>query len=218
MSQIDRRRLKLAMAALLYVGAVVAALARVFLLSSAGGVRLSARWVMLDFYSNQYYPVQALLDGVNPYDATRFMALYPAFHGYLPYAPMNLVLHLPFGLLPPVPAGIVYFILTALLAIVLAHLALRLASVSAGSRRVLLVAAAMLFSRPGQWALLLGQLSILLTLTTHAVLLDNSRSQLRSGLGHVLPGLRSSSRRRIGRNLPPVLLDADTSFRAVLLN
>ena len=183
MNHSDRQRFKLAMAALVYGGAVVAAVARVFLLNRVGGVRLSARWVMLDFYSNQYYPVQAVLHGVDPHNSTRFLALYPAFHGYPPYAPMNLLLHLPFGLLPPLPAGILYFIFTALLAIVLAQFALRLADVSAHGGRVLLVAAAILLSRPGQWALLLGQVAILLTLATYAILLDKSRSQLRSGLG-----------------------------------
>jgi hypothetical protein len=183
MSQVDHRRLKLSIAALLYVGAVAFALARVFLLSSAGHVRLNARWVMLDFYSNQYYPVRALLDGVDPHNSTRLMALYPVSHGYLPYTPMNLVLHLPFGLLPPVPAGIAYFIFTALLTIVLAHFALRLAGVRADSGRALLVAAAILLSRPGQWALLLGQVAILLTLATYSILLDNSWSPLRNGLG-----------------------------------
>ncbi len=173
----------LPMAALLYLGAVAFALARVFILSSAGHMRLNASWVMLDFYSNQYYPVRALLDGVNPHNATRLMALYPASHGYLPYAPMNLVLHLPFGLLPPVPAGIAYFVLTALLTIALAHFALRLAGVRADNGRALLVAAVILFSRPGQWALLLGQLAILLTLVTYSILLDHSRSPLHNGLG-----------------------------------
>jgi hypothetical protein len=73
-------------------------------------------------------------------------------------------------LLSPEVAGVGYFLITILLTIPLAYLALRLASLEPQGHRVLLVAAALLLSRPGHWTLLLGQVSILLTVATYLVL------------------------------------------------
>jgi hypothetical protein len=95
---------------------------------------------MTDFAA--YNPVHAVLEGQTPYgrDST-----------FPPYAPLQLVVHLPFALLPPQAAAITYFLFTILLTLALALLALRLARVEVRPERVLALAGAVLLSRPGHW-------------------------------------------------------------------
>ena len=69
---------------------------------------------MNDFYSSVYYPVVAFLNGENPHDRLRLKALYPEVEEYPPYLPLNLVLYLPFGLLPSKVAAIAYFLFSTL--------------------------------------------------------------------------------------------------------
>jgi len=155
------------LAVLLIAVAIGAASARIGLLQQAGEVRLSADWVLTDFYSAAYYPVRAVLEGETPYarDST-----------YPPYAPLHLLIHLPFALLPPDAAGVAYFVFTILLTFALAYLALRLVRLTPRSDQVVLVAALILLSRPGHWTLLLGQVSILLTVATYLVLLEKGQA------------------------------------------
>ncbi len=167
------------MAIAAYAAAIGLALLRAFGLGRVGALRLGAHWAMLDFYANQYFPARALRDGVNPHDASWLLRQYPTPHGYMPYAPLNLVLHLPFTYLPPVAAGVVYFAVCAFSAWGQAYLALRLAKLSATSGRALLVAAALLISRPGQWTLLLGQTGFLLSLVVYWALAETPASDLR---------------------------------------
>jgi hypothetical protein len=182
----EARWVRFSLAAVVYAIAVSAALARVGLLGYARNLRLSAHWVMTDFYSAAYYPVQALLRGDNPHNAEQFVRLYPVADSYPPYAPSNLLFHLPFALLPPVPAAVGYFVLTLLLALPLAYMALRLAGVEATKPRVLLLAGLVFLSRPGHWTLLLGQMSVLLTCATYFVLLYAFRFPALSGLAVLL--------------------------------
>jgi glycosyl transferase family 87 len=190
MSLFERPRIKLALAVLLYVAAVGVALARVGFLDNVRRLRLSAGWVMTDFYTAAYYPVQSLLHGRNPYNSDQFMALYPVTDPYPPYAPSNLLFHLPFGLVPPVLAASAYFVLTSLLTLALARLALRLADVTATTPRVFLLAGMILLSRPGHWTLLLGQVAILLTCGTYFALLHGRQFPARSGVGLFLTFLK----------------------------
>ena len=141
--------------------AIAFAVARVGLLSTAGGIRVGASWAMTDFYSAAYNPVHAVLEGQTPYDRD---STFP------PYAPLQLVVHLPFALLPPHAAAITYFLFTVALTIALAVLTLRLARVELKPEHVLALAGAVLLSRPGHWTLLLGQVSILLTVLTYLIL------------------------------------------------
>jgi len=128
------------------------------LLSTAGGIRVGASWAMTDFYSAAYNPVHAVLEGQTPYDRD---STFP------PYAPLQLVVHLPFALLSPQAAATTYFLFTIGLTLALAVLALRLARVEIKPERVLALTAAVLLSRPGHWTLLLGQVSILLSVLTY---------------------------------------------------
>ena len=161
MSASSRGRARLVLVSSIFALALGFAIARVGLLTEAGGVRLGASWALTDFYSAAYYPVRAVLEGQTPYDRDRT---------YPPYAPTHLLLHLPFAILSPLPAGIAYFLFTALLTLPLALLALRLARVDPKPAQILVTAAAILFSRPGHWTLLLGQVAILLSVLTYVAL------------------------------------------------
>jgi hypothetical protein len=150
-------------------------------LTRAGGLQLGAEWGMMDFYINVYYPVRAFLDGVDPYDPKKFMTLYPVQLPYPVHAPVNLLVHLPFGLLPPKAAGITYFIFSALLVLPLAYMSLRLARVPHGGK-IILLASAILLTRPGHWNLVLGQRGIFLTLATYVALIYARDAPFLSGL------------------------------------
>ena len=171
------------LASVLFVLALGVAVARVGFLTEAAGVRLSANWVMMDFYSGAYYPVRALLTGEDPYDGARFLALYPVVDMYPPYLPLTLLLHLPFGLLPPVVGAAAFFVTTILLTIVLARLALRLAGLRPVVASVILLAALILLSRPGQWNLLLGQRAVELTLATYVAVAYATTAPALAGVG-----------------------------------
>ncbi len=166
----------------IFAAAVLLALFRIFP-RAAGELRFRSVWPMLDFFSNQYYPVRALLDGRNPHNAAEFLAHYPVTQPYLPYSPINLLLHLPFGLLTPALAGAAYFALTALLTVLLARTTLRLTGLHPSRSNTFLLAAAVLLSRPGHTNLVVGQVAVLLTLVAYLILLDSSRSQLVGALG-----------------------------------
>ena len=64
---------------------------------------------MQDFRDAVYYPVVAFLDGVNPYNAPRYLAAYPVAAEFPPYSPLALLVHLPFGLMPFRVAELAYF-------------------------------------------------------------------------------------------------------------
>jgi hypothetical protein len=127
---------------------------------------------MTNFYSAAYNPVHAVLEGQTPYDRD---STFP------PYAPLQLVVHLPFALLPPQVAAITYFLFTILLTLALALLALRLARVEVRPERVLALAGAVLLSRPGHWTLLLGQVSIVLTVLTYVIFVYERSNPTLSG-------------------------------------
>ena len=171
-----------AVAAALFAAAVGVAVLRVGALTHVGSLRVGAPVAMNDFYSSIYYPVLAFVHGENPHDRERLKALYPQVEEYPPYLPVNLVLYLPFSLLPPKGAAVAFFVLSAVLTLPLSVVALRLAGSVPSPWRVLLVAALLLLSRPGHWALISGQHAIILTLLSYVALLQARRSPVLSGL------------------------------------
>lgn len=115
---------------------------------------------MADFRDAIYFPVVAWLEGHNPYDPADFRATYPVTASFAPYAPHTLVVHLPFGVLPPRLAASLYFVVTLALLAILAHVVLQLGGVQPTTARTFALAAAFVLSRPGQSTLFLGQYSI----------------------------------------------------------
>jgi hypothetical protein len=125
---------------------------------------------LIDFRDQAYYPVRALLEGNNPYDAARFVREYPAVKVFAPYSPVLLVLFLPFGLLPLGAAQAAYYLVTVVLVLVLARMALRLGGWPATTAQIFAVATLILCSRPGEWNAVLGQFAVLGALAICAAL------------------------------------------------
>jgi hypothetical protein len=127
-------------------------------------------WGLVDFRDAIYYPVVALLDGNNPYDAVAYAGTYPVGNTFPPYLPLTLLVHLPFGLMPNTAAAVAYLLTTALLTLLVAVLSLRLVRVQPSWSGVFLIAALILLSRPGYWNLYLGQYSATLAVGCYAAL------------------------------------------------
>lgn len=140
-------------------------------------------WGLQDFRDAIYYPVVALLQGYNPYDAGRYLATYPVGNSFPMYSPLMLLLHLPFGLLPFAAAEVSYFVVSAGLTLVLVHLALRLCGLGTDGRAVFFLGALFVLSEPGQWNLYLGQSAVTLAVATYAALYFASRRRWVAALG-----------------------------------
>ena len=138
---------------------------------------------LVDFRDQAYYPVRALLDGNNPYDAEHFMRTYPAVKVFAPYSPVLLVLFLPFGLLPLEQAQLAYFLFNLGLVLVLARLALRLSGWPATAAQVFGAATLILVSRPGEWNALLGQFAVLGCVATYVALVYGETRPWLAGIG-----------------------------------
>lgn len=177
-------------AATLLVGAILVALLRVTSLGSVGGVRLGATSAMSDFKSTVYYPARAYADGVNPYDAEQYLARYPAPEPVRLYPPAMFLVFRPFAALPLEAAMRLQAVLTLVLSGLLAYVSLRLARVPASPAAVLLVWGLVLLSRPGQWNLLQGQITLLVVLGVYAALASGRASPMIAGAGLALSLLK----------------------------
>jgi hypothetical protein len=139
-------------------GAVVAGLSyRAAMKLNIPGKPDIQRWVMADFRDVIYYPIVAVIQGKNPYDAPSYVATYPVRCGFV-YPPLTLLVHLPFGLLPFRAAELAYYVFTIVLTVTLARLLLFFVGADRGW--TLGLAALILASRPGHWNLLLGQSTV----------------------------------------------------------
>ena len=153
------RRSRVSLAVLALIAALGIAMLRVTTLSDVGGVRLSADWALTDFQSTIYYPVRAFIDGVNPYDSAPYRARYPAAETFPPFLPSTLLIHLPFGVMPLRLAKAGYVVFSVGLIVLLGRVAVRASGVTSWTA-ALVAAALVTLSRPGQWNLLLGQVTL----------------------------------------------------------
>src|SRR4051794_37709504 len=112
---IARPRLVAAIGVLLFVLGLTLALVRGGSIRDAGGLRLGAPWVMVDFRHVVYYPTRAFWEGLNPYDSSKYMERYPVDIPVSLYPPITFVLFAPFGALPLAIATGAYFLLTVVL-------------------------------------------------------------------------------------------------------
>ena len=177
-------------AVLVFGLAILIALLRVGVFSEVAGVRFAARWAMIDFHSGVYYPIRAMLTGENPYDRERFLALYPVGDGFPPYPPATLLFHLPFGLLPPTVADLLYAVFTVGVMLLLALVALRATQRHASLTSVVMLAGVLLLTRPGHWNLVLGQRAAELALGTYLALFATARQPWLGGAGLALSMLK----------------------------
>ena len=128
------------------------------------------RWGLADFRDNAYYAVVALRHGDNPYDATTYTRRYPVGNPFPPYAPLTLALYAPLAMMPLPWAELVFWVVTALLAVPLVGLALAACGARRDAAVLMVVAAVVLLSRPGHWNLVLGQSAMLLAVATFGAL------------------------------------------------
>jgi len=212
MKRFTREHWRLLVAVLLFIFAISLAILRVTTLSQGFGIRLSANWAMVDFKTNVYYPVISFWNGGNPYDRETHLALYPAAEGMAPYLPSTFLLYLPFGLMPVDESALLYFVLTIALTVLLAYASFKFNDLKVSSAAVLLVAALILLSRPGQWNLLLGQLTAPAVLASYVALYYGRTSPLVSGLGLAVSMFKPS----FGLPLAALML-ARGNTRAVVL-
>ncbi|MFQ5666142.1 MAG: glycosyltransferase family 87 protein [Candidatus Binatia bacterium] len=156
---------------------VLAFLCVVALVSYRAATRLNVpghpddiNWVLQDFRDAVYYPAVAFLQGKNPYDPERYMAAYPVSRPLPLYGPVNLLIHLPFGLLPFEYSELAYYAFTILLTLALARLTLGLSGLPVSVPHTCGLAALILLSRPGQMNLLLGQVTLQCVIATYLAL------------------------------------------------
>lgn len=203
----------LVLGAALFVGIIALYGYRVHsLLTPAGPVEDPALWGMEDFRTVVYFPVRAMLEGVNPYYSSRFIAAYPTDEPFGLYSPAVLLLHLPFGLLPRGPAHFAFFVWSALLIPVLAFLLLRVASLDVTPARVFWLAAFIAAGRPVYMMLTLGQSALIFVIGVVLALHYAGSRPMLSGLGLALAVLKPT----FGVPLV-VLMLARRDYRAVRL-
>jgi hypothetical protein len=177
----DRTRTVLAAAAFAAISALVAV--RTVANLNIPGRPTVERFGLQDFRDNFYYPSVALLEGRNPYDYADYRAHYPIDRPLPPYSPVSLLLHAPLALLSYQPAMAADFILNLGLLLLLALLAVRGAGLPTEAWRVLLVAAALVLSRPGHMTLYIGQCSALMAVASTAALLEGRRRPWLAAIG-----------------------------------
>jgi len=181
MSSGTTRRSLVSLAALALVAALGLAMLRVTTLSHIGGVRLSADWALNDFRAIVYSPVRAFIDGVNPYDRAAYHAHFPEVEPFPPFLPSMVLMHLPFGFLPLALAEMAYVAFSVGLIVLLGRAAVR-ATGETSWTAALVAAALVTLSRPGQWNLLLGQVTLQAVLPSWVALHFAQRRPWLSGL------------------------------------
>jgi hypothetical protein len=126
--------------------------------------------MLTDFRDAIYYPLRALFDGVNPYDAPAYYAHYPVGQEFPLYSPVHLVVHAPLLLLPFGGARATYFGISLALVLVLAWYALRLAGHRATVATTFGLATLVLLSEPAKLDLRAGQPALVIVLGCYLAL------------------------------------------------
>ena len=181
-------------------------------LSVPGDPNAAGHYGMQDFRDAIYYPVVALLDGRNPYDAADYVRRYPVATPLRLYLPAMLGLYLPFGFLPYTAAAAVFFAVNIALVPLLVYQALCLADVRVTAPRVLGLAAGVILSRPGLLTLFVGQCAIYMSLGLCVALRYARPRPLLAALGVALTALKPT----YGLPLVVLLLFGRGAWRPVI--
>lgn len=128
------------------------------------------RWGLVDFRDAVFYPVRALLDGNNPYDAPVYTKMYPVSCVFPMYSPLALILYLPFGWLSFQTGAVSFLLLNIALSPILAGLVLRMCGLVPTVSRSCILATLILVSRGGYVNLFLGQSTTYVVLAAYAAL------------------------------------------------
>lgn len=144
------------------------------------------RWAEASYGDAVYYPVQAVRDGVNPYDTVRdgdparYMNRYPVLDILPLYSPLILLIYAPIALLPRDPSYILFAGVNAVLQLVLAWAALRLVLGRAPMSGTFALGALLLASQVGRGNFNSGQFALPLALATVGALQWGDRKLGRS--------------------------------------
>lgn len=127
-------------------------------------------WAYAAYRDATYFPVVSMLEGNNPYDAEDYLNRYPVSDVFPPYLPSTLLVHLPFGLVPYKVSVALYFVLNLVLTILVAWYVLKMVGASTALDRVLWLSVFLLFTRPGQSNLVLGECTFIVALACYVCL------------------------------------------------
>jgi hypothetical protein len=151
-------------AAFLIIG-LLATTARIVLRYQEPGPFQPTQQGLCDFHNGMYFPFHALIQGISPYGA-EYAATYPVARSIPFYSPSILVLHAPINLLPLRIAECLYMLLSYGLVIAIGWFVASLLDKPTRWDRVLLISAAIVFSRGGHITLLNGYFTLELVLAT----------------------------------------------------
>lgn len=113
-----------------------------------------------DFRDALYYSACAFLDGINAYDPQLYMSSYPVQQHFPLYAPLTMLVHTPFALLPFEAAKWVWLFFNIALLAAIVVFVLRIHRAETGWSNVLFITALVLLSRPGRMNAMLGQITL----------------------------------------------------------
>jgi hypothetical protein len=131
--------------------------------------------MLTDFRDAIYYPLRALFDGVNPYDAPAYYGHYPVGQEFPLWSPVHFVVHAPVLLLPFEESRAAYFGVTLLLILVLAWCSIRLAGHRVSVATVFGLGALLLLTEPGKLDLRAGQPAAIIILGCYLALASSER-------------------------------------------
>ena len=138
-----------------------------------------------DFHNAIYFPVRALITGINPYSVA-YKDYHPDGLGFPPFAPSSVLLHAPLGFLTVSAAEIVYLIVNICLLIFIAWFSVRKTSYPYAVGAIFLIAGLMVISRPGLLNFLGLQMTLLLVVGTLLALEYSESNPVLSGFGLLL--------------------------------
>jgi len=150
----------------------------------------SDRWGMEDYRDAGYYPVRAMLEGVNPYHTTRFLKSYPVRQVFPLYSPAILLVNLPFAVLPLQVAQRLFFVISVLSIPLFALLLLQSSGLDACAARVLWLSAFITAGRPMYSNLTLGQSAVFIAIGVLLALHYAKTKPVWGGLGLALAILK----------------------------
>jgi Glycosyltransferase family 87 len=162
--QIGNRKVAVWATVFLILG-LAATTARIVLRYQEPGPFQPTKQGLCDFHNGMYFPFQALIKGISPYGA-EYAATYPVARSIPFYSPSILVLHAPINLLPLRVAEYLYMILSYGLVIAIGWFVASLLDKPTRWDRILLISAALVFSRGGHITLLNGYFTLELVLAT----------------------------------------------------
>lgn len=175
---------------LLFVAAIAVVVVRADYKRSQPGEIVDSRFDSAqgyrDFHNAIYFPVRALISGVNPYSKEYVDSYHPDQLGFPPFAPSSVLLHVPLGFLTVGAAEIAYLIINISLLIFICWFSVRKTSYPYVVGAVFMLAAMMVISRPGLLNFLGLQMTLLLVVGTLLALEYSESNPVLSGFGLLL--------------------------------